>query len=83
VKNKKTATVTLVWQDNSDNETGFLIQRTDDAAFSFGVVNATVGGNVATFDQTVARGATFYYRVYAFNDTTQSGWSNAVIVTTP
>ena len=83
VKNKKTATVTLVWQDNSDNETGFLIQRADDAAFSLGVVNATVGGNVATFDQTVARGTTFYYRVHAFNDTTQSGWSNTAMVTTP
>jgi FtsP/CotA-like multicopper oxidase with cupredoxin domain len=83
VKNKKTATVTLVWQDNSANETGFLIQRADDAAFSLEVVNATVGGNIATFDQTVARGTTFYYRVYAFNDTTQSGWSNTAVVTTP
>jgi FtsP/CotA-like multicopper oxidase with cupredoxin domain len=83
VKNKKSATVTLVWQDNSDNETGFLIQRADDPAFSTGVVNATVGGNVGTFDQTVARGTTFYYRVYAFNDTTQSGWSNTATVPTP
>jgi hypothetical protein len=47
------------------------------------VVNATVGGNIATFDQTVARGTTFYYRVYAFNDTTQSGWSNTATVPTP
>jgi FtsP/CotA-like multicopper oxidase with cupredoxin domain len=83
VKNKKTATVTLIWQDNSDNETGFLIQRADDAAFSVGVVNASVGGNVVTFDQNVARGKTFYYRVLAFNDTTQSGWSNTAIVATP
>jgi FtsP/CotA-like multicopper oxidase with cupredoxin domain len=83
VKNKKTATATLVWQDNSDNETSFLIQRADNAAFSIGVVNASVGGNVGTFDQTVARGSTFYYRVLAFNDTTQSGWSNTAMVTTP
>jgi hypothetical protein len=83
VKNKKTATVTLVWQDNSSNESGFLVQRADDAAFSQGVVNATVGGNVGTFDQTVARGTTFYYRVMAFNDTTQSGWSNTATITTP
>jgi len=83
VKNKKSAIVTLVWQDNSDNETGFLIQRADDGAFSAGVVNATVGGNVSTFDQTVERGKTYYYQVLAFNDTTQSGWSNSIMITTP
>jgi FtsP/CotA-like multicopper oxidase with cupredoxin domain len=83
IKNKKTATVTLIWQDNSDNETGFLIQRADDAAFSTGVVNATVKGNEVTFDQVVGRGMTYYYRVHAFNDTNQSNWSNTASVTTP
>ncbi len=83
VKNKKTATVTLVWTDNSGNETGFLIQRADDLAFTIGVANATVGANVTSFKQDVARGKTFYYRVHAFNDTTQSGWSNTAMVTTP
>ena len=83
IKNKKTAEVSLNWQDNSDNETGFLIQRAYDANFTSGVVNATVAGNVSSFSQSVARGTTFFYRVHAFNDTTQSGWSNTVIVTTP
>ena len=83
MKNKKTATVTLNWTDNSDNETGFLIQRAYDAGFTSGVVNATVGADVTTFTETVARGTTFYYRVHAFNDTTQSDWSNTAMVTTP
>ncbi len=83
VKNKKTALATLNWTDNSDNETGFLIQRAYDPIFTSGVVNATVAGGVTTFDQTVARGTTFYYRVHAFNDTTQSGWSNTATVSTP
>ena len=72
VKNKKTATVTLTWTDNSTNETGFLIQRAYNAAFTSGVVNATVGPNITSFTQDVARGTIFYYRVHAFNDTTQS-----------
>jgi hypothetical protein len=80
---KKTATVTLSWLDNSANETGFLIQRADNAGFSLGVVNATVGANVTTFNQSVARGKTFHYRVLSFTDTTQSGWSNTASVTTP
>ena len=69
--------------DNSDNETGFLIQRAYDTGFKSGVVNATVAGGVTTFNQIVARGTTFYYRVHAFNDTTQSDWSNTASVTTP
>jgi hypothetical protein len=83
VRNAKTARVTLSWVDNSANETGFLIQRADNAAFSLGVVNATVAGNVTTFGQNVARGRTFFYRVLAFDDAHQSGWSNTASVTTP
>jgi len=83
-KNNKTAIVTLNWTDNAAIETGFLVQRADNAAFSLGVVNATVAGaDITTFNQTVARGKTFYYRVLAFNDTTQSDWSNTASVTTP
>jgi hypothetical protein len=83
VKNGKTATVALGWADNSDNETGFLVQRADNAGFSLGVVTATVAGNVETFNQSVARGRTYYYRVLAFTDAHQSGWSNTAPVTTP
>jgi len=83
-KNRKTATVTLNWMDNAAIETGFLIQRADNAAFSLGVVNTTVAGaDIQTFSQDVARGKTYYYRVLAFNDTTQSDWSNTASVTTP
>jgi FtsP/CotA-like multicopper oxidase with cupredoxin domain len=84
VKNKKTASVTLTWNaDLVTNETGFLIQRAYNATFTSGVANFTVGTNVTTFTQDAARGTIFYYRVHAFNDTTQSAWSNTATVTTP
>jgi hypothetical protein len=83
VKNRRTATVTLNWTNNATIQTGFLIQRADNAAFSLGVVNATVAGTVTTFNETVSRGRTYYYRVLAFNDTNQSDWSNTANVTTP
>ncbi|MFN2199892.1 MAG: hypothetical protein ACK2UO_01740, partial [Caldilineaceae bacterium] len=83
VKNKKTATVTLSWTDNSTGEAGFLIQRAYDAAFTSGVVNATVGPDVTALSQDLARGVTFYYRAQAFSNTTPSGWSNTATVTTP
>lgn len=83
VRNSKTATVSLTWVQHSDNETGFLIQRADNVGFTLGVTNATVGPNATTFTQSVARRKTFYYRVLAFNDAHQSGWSNTATVTTP
>jgi len=84
VANKKTARVTLTWTDNAQNETGVLVQRAYDANFTSGVVNATIAGTtLTTFSQSVARGVTFFYRVQAFNDTTQSGWSNTFTVKTP
>jgi len=83
LKSKRGVLVTLNWADNSNVETGFLIQRAYDAAFTSGVVNATVAGNITTFSQSVSRGVTYYYRVHAFNDTTQSGWSNTISVVTP
>jgi len=48
------------------------------------VFPATGGGKViTTYSETATRGKTYYYRVLAFNDTTQSDWSNTAIVTTP
>ena len=76
VKNRKTSTVNLSWTDNADNETGFLIQRTNSDGTN--LVNATVGPNITTFTQTVTSGVAYVYRVHAFSDTTQSGWSNAL-----
>ena len=75
--------MTLNWTDNADIETGYLVQRANNAGFSLGVVNSTLGPNTETFDQTVARGNTYYYRVYAFTDSLQSDWSNVATVTTP
>ena len=83
VLNRKSARITLNWTDNSNNETGFLVQRAYNPTFTSGVVNATVGANVTTLTQTVSRATIFYYRVHAFNDTTQSEWSNTFTITTP
>ena len=77
------ATVTLTWTDNATNETGFLIQRADDAAFTLGVTNATIGADLTTFSQEVRSGKTFYYRVLAFGVAAQSDWSNTATVTAP
>ena len=82
-KNRRVADVTLTWTDSSGNETGFLVQRSENAAFTLNSVNTTVAGDLETFTQSVDRGRTYYYRVLAFNDAHQSDWSGTATVTTP
>jgi hypothetical protein len=59
-------TVTLSWQDNSSNETGFKIERAPKVYK--GTPNyqtvGTVGANATGFSETIAAG-TYYYRVQA------------------
>ena len=67
-------TVTLTWRDNSNNEGGFMIQRSSTTSFT-GATVFTVGPNITTFiDSTIAVNAPapYSYRVYAFN-----GFGNA------
>ena len=70
--------VTLKWTDNSNNETGFRIERAPSGSTSFATIGTT-GANVTTFTENVAR-KTFVYRVAAFNTTAASSYSNTVSV---
>ena len=67
--------VTLRWQDNSANETGFYIERAPRGG-AFARI-ATAGTNVVTFVNSVSKGQ-YAYRVQAFNSTTVSAYSNQV-----
>ena len=67
--------VKLVWQDNSDIETAFKIERRTDGT-DFNQVGI-VDGNVATYiDKDLAPGLTYFYRVRASNSVGDSGYSN-------
>ena len=74
--------VVLNWTDNSNNESGFKIER------STNLVKWTqlgsVGANVTTFADTKVKKSTAYiYRVRAYNATAASAYSNEARVTTP
>ena len=67
--------LTLSWNENSDNEEGFKIERSVDGG-SFQQI-ATVGVNVATYtDDTVEDNQSYTYRLKAFNRFGESGYSN-------
>jgi len=60
---------TLTWTDNSLSETGFLIQRANDASFTTGLVVFTVGTDVVSYtDTTIRPNENYYYRVFAINE---------------
>lgn len=75
--------VDVFWTDNSDNETGFRIERKTGATGNFTHIGA-VAANVGTFtDTTVAATTTYYYRVLAGNGIGYSLPTAEVSVMTP
>jgi subtilisin len=73
--------INLSWEDHSSDETGFRIERCQDAGCSiFGSI-ATLGANVTAYNNTGLNGSTTYrYRVVAFNaggDSTPSSVAEA------
>lgn len=74
-------TVTLVWTDNSSNETGFKIERKTGTG-SFAQVG-TVSANLTTYINTGLKDETEYtYRIRAYNTYGDSAYSGEVNVTT-
>ncbi len=68
---------TLTWQDNSDNEDGFKVERKTPSIPGdiFGEIGQ-VTANVATYQDTVTDGKERCYRVRAFNASGDSVYTN-------
>ncbi len=68
VINVAQTTLTLTWMDNSNNESGFTIQRATDSNFTKNLATFSVGANVTSYnDSGLKRNTRYYYRVLAFN----------------
>ncbi|MFC1755277.1 fibronectin type III domain-containing protein, partial [Thermoproteota archaeon] len=73
--------IDLTWDDNSNNEDGFKIER----KIVGGVYSqiATVGANIENYPNTnLDPDTTYYYRVLAYNSVGDSGYSNEASATT-
>lgn len=75
--------VSLAWQDNATNNTGWVVERSKDGVNYTQIANLASGTVTGYWDETVDRLTTYYYRVAAYNGSGQSAYSNAVMVTTP
>jgi hypothetical protein len=79
-------TVTLEWTvEGTGTQTGFIIQRATNLAFTQGVRNLTAGAAAVTYTDTtlINPGTTYYYRVLAASGSYYGPWSNVMVVTTP
>lgn len=70
--------IQLSWQDNSNNEDGFAIERSSDGVVFTEI--ARVGSNVTNFeDEETSSIQKYHYRLRAFNQFGYSGYTNTAI----
>lgn len=70
-------TINLVWNDNSNNETGFEIYRSLSEDGTYTIVGS-VAANITTFsDTTLSPSTTYYYKLQAVNKYGNSGLSTS------
>jgi hypothetical protein len=75
--------INLSWTDNADNETGFRVLRCKGSTCTNFVLIATVATNVTSYANTgLTANTTYRYRVYAYNASGNSGYSNVATATT-
>nr|MBC8873616.1 fibronectin type III domain-containing protein [Planctomycetota bacterium] len=68
--------VDLSWTDNSNNETGFVIEVSTSPTFQ-NATRLTAPANSTTLSQNFLwRGTSYYYRIRAENDYDESAWEN-------
>jgi hypothetical protein len=75
--------IIIGWTDNSNNETGFKIQRKQGVTGTFTQIAITGANATAYSDTGVIDGTLYYYRVSATNSAGDSAFSNQVSGTTP
>lgn len=74
--------IDLSWTDNSNNETGFEIERSTGTCTAFSVIGTT-GANVTTYQNTgLLANTTYCYRVNAVNTYGDSSYSNTISAVT-
>jgi len=74
--------VSLSWKDNSDNEDGFKLERKLSVTSGYSLI-ATLGVGVSSYvDSGLDAQTMYYYRVYAYNSSLNSLYSNEVYAQT-
>jgi hypothetical protein len=77
------STIVIKWTDNADNETNFVIERSEDGTTFIEI--AQPAANATTYDDVtgLAPNKIYYYRIKAVAGSIESAYSPVVSVTTP
>jgi hypothetical protein len=76
-------TVNLVWNDNANNETGYVVERKTGANGTWAVIASLPQDSTSYPDTTVAAASSYVYRVHATGAGGDSANSNEASVQTP
>ncbi len=78
-----TTTASVTWQDNSTNENGFRVERSEVSASAGFAQIGTVGPGVTVYpDSGLTSNTQYWYRIRAYNDSGNSAYSNVATATT-
>lgn len=72
--------VKLTWNDNSNNELGFIVERKKDES-EFQILDSTSADTYEYIDSSIVAGGTYHYRIKAYNDYSESSYSDTSSVT--
>lgn len=76
-------TINVSWVDNSNNETGFKLERKTGSGGTWSEINGSIAANATTFSNTgLTASTTYFYRVRSFNAAGNSSYSNEASATT-
>lgn len=74
--------ITLSWQNNSDNEDGFHLERAENDEFADSTTVDLDAGQTSYVDTGLAPGTTYYYRIQAYNSAGDSAFAGPISATT-
>lgn len=72
----------LSWIDNSDNETGFLLERMEAGEADYTLLASLDPDNNSYLDETITEGIYYGYRLRSYNDQDTSMYSNEIWLST-
>jgi hypothetical protein len=75
------SSIALNWADNSDNEDGFRVERSEDGV-NFSEVTSVAANSQSFGDSGLLANTTYDYRVEAYASSVTSGYSNVATATT-
>ena len=79
----RTNAISIAWNDNSSNESGFKVERcTGSNCTSFAEIGTVGANSTGATNSGLARRTTYGYRVRAYNASGNSAYSNVVYATT-